>query len=74
MLYDIIKDYQKNEMMLLLLQKGAIPISLLGRLTYYEFYKKELQTLKKPKAIQVTAVEFNVSDMTIRRAIKEMER
>jgi len=54
-----------------LLQHGKIPISVALRYKIYLFYK----TLNQPKmlAYSTTAEEFNLSESTVQRAVKEME-
>jgi len=54
-----------------LLQLGKIPISVALHYKIYLFYK----TLNQPKmqAYSTTAEEFNVSENTVQRAVKEME-
>jgi len=54
-----------------LLQLGKIPFSVAFHYKIYLFYKD----LNQPKmlAYSLTAEEFNVSENTVQRAVKEME-
>lgn len=78
-LNEILVQNEKNPLFLSLLSKGVIPLSVLDKKVYYEFYKLQCQELEsesrkgwKMDAITITAEEFNVSENTIYRAIKTM--
>ena len=71
--YQFIKRIENTMDFTILLKKGLIPMSLLSNKVYYEHYQQQRQRFKKMQSISNTSVEYNVSDMTIRRAIKFME-
>lgn len=70
--YKLIKNIEKNIEFLHLIKRGIIPLSILNKKCFYERYLQESKTHKKCQAITNTAEEFNVSEMTIRRAIDFM--
>ena len=72
-IYDTIKDYSKKKDILLLLKGGLISLSVLDKLTYYEYFLTKLQDNKKTLSLQLTADNFNISDRTVRRSILYME-
>ena len=57
----------------ILLKKGLIPISVLSKKVYYEFYNKERLSNSKMQSITNTSEEFKVSERTIYSAIRFME-
>ncbi len=71
--YEFILRIENNLDFTILLKKGLIPISILSKKVYYEYYKQERKTHKKMQSITNTSDEFGVADMTVRRAIKMME-
>ena len=70
--YQALINLENDLNYLVLLKSGVIPLSILDRKIYYEFYIKKLITNTKMDAIQLTAEEYQVSEMTIRRAIDAM--
>lgn len=71
--YQFIKRIENTMDFTILLKKGLIPISLLSKKVYFEYYKKERLSNKIMQSITNTADEFRVAEMTVRRAIKTME-
>ena len=71
--YNLIKKIENDSLFIILLQKGLIPLSILDRKCYYERYVLERTTNAKLQSITNAAEEYNVSEITIRRAIKLME-
>ena len=71
--YELITKIQSDILFLKLLKKGLLPLSVLDRKVYYEYFLNEFKTNKRWQAITNTADEFNVCESTIRRAIKYME-
>ncbi len=51
---------------------GVVPVSIVSHLEYFAFYRSRLQFVSNWKAIQDTAIEFNVSDMTISRVVNKL--
>ena len=73
--YQVIKRIENNMDFTTLLQKGLIPLTVLDKKVYYEYYMKQMKiTSEKWQSISNTSEEFCVSEMTIRRAIKFMEQ
>ena len=73
--YEIIKELENSPNFLKLLKRGVIPITIFDKKVYYERFQKELkQGGNRWQAIIITSDEFGVSEMTIRRAIKFMEK
>lgn len=72
--YDLIKNIEHNKDFGMLLKKGVLPISVVVKKVYYEYYKMELsRKISIADAISNTSIEYRVSTMTVRRAIKFME-
>lgn len=71
--YQFIKRIENTMDFMILLKKGLIPLSILTKKVYYEFYNKERLTQSRMQSIRKTTDEYNVSEMTIYRAIKFME-
>lgn len=71
--YEYIKRVENDSDFLFLLRKGIISLSVMDKKVYYERYLLELRRNKKSQSITNTAIEFNVSDKTIRRSIDFME-
>ena len=71
--YELIKKTEDEILFLNLLRKGLIPISIMDKKVYYEYYLNELLKWNKTQAITNTAEEYNVSERTIRRALEVME-
>lgn len=68
--YEFIKS---NESIINNLMKiGVVPVSIISHIEYYNFYKGRLLSCSNWKAIQDTAIEFNVSDMTISRVVNRL--
>ena len=72
--YELIKKIEDDTSFLVLLQKGIIPLSILDKKCYYEHYLNERKTVSNAQSISNTSEDYNVSEMTIRRAIKVMEK
>jgi len=72
-LFDLLTTIENDKTYWLLIKKGVIPISILDRKIYYEYYTDKIRTNKKRKAIELTAIEFDVTLMTVYNAIKFME-
>ena len=70
--YELIKKIENDSDFILLLQKGIIPLSILNKKCYYEKYLQQLNDCSNLQAIRKTADNYNVSEMTIRRAIDFM--
>lgn len=65
--YDFIKQ---NETIINDLMKiGVVPVSIISHLEYFAYYRSRLEFVSNWKAIQDTAIEFNVSDMTVNRVV-----
>jgi len=71
--HDYLKKIENDSTFVILLQKGIIPLSILDRKCYYEFFLNERLTNSKVQSISNTSENYNVSEMTIRRAIHFME-
>lgn len=71
--YKLLQKLENNSDFLFLLNKGIIPLSVLDKKCYYERYLKELKYYKRTKAIERVADEYNISEMTVRRAVNFME-
>lgn len=71
--HELIKKIENDSFFMALLKKGLIPLTVLDRKCYYEYFLNELKTNGRWQAITNTADEFNVCESTIRRAIKFME-
>jgi len=68
--YDFIKQ---NELIINdLMKMGIVPITIISHLEYYSYYRGRLATVSNWKAIQDTAIEFNVSDKTINRVVNRL--
>ena len=70
--YEYLSLVENDHSFLMLLKKGVIPLSILTKKVYYERYIYELKTVSSGQAVTNAAEEYNVSEMTIRRAIKKM--
>ena len=71
--YEFIKRIENTIDFITLMQKGWIPLSILTKKVYYEFYKRERLTQSPVQSVRKTTDEYNVSEITIYRAIKFME-
>lgn len=68
--YDFIKQ---NETIINDLMKiGVVPVSVISHLEYFAYYRGRLEFVSNWKAIQDTAIEFDVSDMTISRVVNRL--
>lgn len=79
-LIHILKENETNQLFLTLLRRGLISISILDKKVYYEYYLDQCKLLKdervkkyKIQAVQNTCEEFKISQVTVYRAINEME-
>ncbi len=72
--YEVIKRIEDNLDFTTFLKKGLMPLSILSKKCYYEFYKKELLINGKMQSLTNTSEEYNVSERTVSRAIKFMEQ
>lgn len=71
--HQILLSMENDLNYLTLLKRGVIPLSVLDKKVYYEFYINELKsTVHKAQAITNTAEEYHVSERTIIRAIAFM--
>lgn len=72
--YEIIKQRENDSIFLDMLRKGIISLGIMNKKVYYERYLAELEeTQNNWQAIINTAEEFEVSEATVRRAVKFME-
>lgn len=73
--YKLIKERENDSVFLDMLRKGIISLGVLDKKVYYERYLVELEaTGNNWQAVINTADEFNVSEATVRRAVKFMEK
>ena len=70
---DVLEENKDSKLFLTLLRVGVIPISILDRKVYYEFYLEQLKVNGKMQSIQNTCEEFNISQKTVYNAINLME-
>ncbi len=70
--YEILKVFENDLNFLILLRKGVIPLAVLDKKVYYEYYLNQQQKVNRPQAITNTAEEYHVSERTIIRAIDFM--
>lgn len=79
MVIDVLKENENSTLFLTLLRAGVIPLSVLDRKCYYEYYLQQCAELKKLTksykmlAVQNTCDEFSISEKTVYNAIKLME-
>lgn len=67
--------YKKNEdVMLQAIRRGLISLTIMDRITIYDFYKKQLLKCKKMEAIQNTCEEFHICQDNIYKSIRMLER
>lgn len=71
-IYEILKVFENDLNFLILLRKGVIPLAVLDKKVYYEYYLNQQQMVNKSQAITNTAEEYHVSEKTIIRAINFM--
>ena len=71
-IYEILKVFENDLNFLILLRKGVIPLAVLDKKVYYEYYLNQQQMVNKSQAITNTAEEYHVSERTIIRAIDFM--
>ena len=73
--YSLLLKIENDLGFLQLVQKGIIPLTVLDKKVYYEnFLNDYKKTGKFALSISNCAEEYRVSEMTIRRAIKFMEK
>ena len=72
-IYEILNVFEDDLNFLLLLKKGVIPLSVLDKKVYYEYYLNQKKTTNKAQSITNTAEEYKVSERTIIRAIDFMD-
>ncbi len=70
--YEILISFENNLSFLNLLKKGVIPLSVLDKKVYYEYYLNERKTTNKAQSITNASEEYKVSERTIIRAIDFM--
>jgi len=71
--YQFIKRIENTLDFTTMLQKGIIPLTILDKKVYYEFYINDLKKSKqKTQSVFNTAKEYNVSERTIQRALTYM--
>ena len=66
--------YKKNQELFLEGFKRKINISVMDRITIYNFYKNELKKESKMQSLQNTCEEFFISDKTVYNCINMLER
>ena len=71
--HELILKIENDPTFVIALKKGLIPLSVLSKKCYYERYINEVATERRCQAVTNAAKDFNVSEATIRRAIKYME-
>ena len=72
-IYEILNVFENDLNFLNLLRKGVIPLSVLDKKVYYEYYINERKTTNKSQSITNTSEEYKVSERTIIRAINFMD-
>ena len=73
--YELILKIENTPDFLSMLKKGWIPISILDKRIYYERFILELKDGSSDRqGILKTADYYNVSESTIKRAIKFMQK
>lgn len=70
--YDFIK--QNESIIDQLMTIGVVPVSIISHLEYFAFFRSRLEFVSRWKSIQDTAIEFNVSDMTISRVVNKLNQ
>lgn len=71
--YEIVKSLEKTHDISLLLKRGILPFGVVTKKVYYEHYLQQLSTGKTERESLVqTSIEYQVSTMTIRRAVQFM--
>lgn len=72
--YDLIKRIEDSKEFLALISKGLLPITILDRKVYYEYYLNDLKRTESPnQSVLNTSEEFDKSERTIFRAIQFMK-
>lgn len=71
--HELILKIENDSMFVIALKKGLLPLSILSKKCYYERFKDQSKRMTNGQAVINTAIHFNVTEMTIRRAIKYME-
>lgn len=80
--YELITELEKLDYFPSLLKRGIIPVNWIDYKVIYEFYLKELDSLKvkgsaspkiKRQAKSNTAEEFSVSEVQVYRIIQKMK-
>ena len=78
-LIEILKENEDNQLFLSLMRVGVIPLSIMDRKVYYEYYMAQCEDLKKLTksykmlAVQNTMDEYHISQTTVYNSIKLME-
>lgn len=70
--YDRINKALEDPLFLWLCSKGLASMKVLDYKVFYERYLHELKDKSKQAAIEYTAIEYNTSVSTVRRAVKLM--
>ena len=70
--YDFIK--QNESIIDQLMTIGVVPVTIISHLEYFAFFRSRLQFVSRWRAIQDTAIEYNVSDMTVSRVVNKLNQ
>ena len=70
--YDFIK--QNESIIDQLMSIGVVPVTIISHLEYFAFFRSRLQVVSRWRAIQDTAIEYNVSDMTVSRVVNKLNQ
>jgi len=72
--HELIVRIENSVEFLSLIKKGLLPLSILDKKVYYEYFLSDFKKTKlKSESIRNTSEEYDVCEMTIKRAIKFME-
>lgn len=71
--YDFIKNIGE-EKFIQLVSRGIIPINIMDYVSIYEAYLEDRKNNKKMVSITYCADKFNLSDRTIHRVVKFMNK
>ena len=72
--YNLIKRIENSQEFLLLIKKGLLPLSILDKKVYYEYFIDDFKkTNSSSQSVTNTSEEFDKSERTIFRAIQFMK-
>ena len=72
--YNLIKRIENSQEFLLLIKKGLLPLSILDKKVYYEYFINDFKnTNSSSQSVTNTSEEFDKSERTIFRAIQFMK-